>query len=79
MRPTTLVNLRSSAHRAGKVEQVSRAIGLTPATHLSYMPSEHPFMLEIASSPLRKLPCSPPRTPLIGHDWVKKASRYKTL
>ena len=26
------------------------------------MPSEHPFMLELVSSPLMKLPCSPPRT-----------------
>ena len=62
MRPTTLVNLRRSTRRAGKVEQMSRAIGLTPTTHLSYMPSEHPFMLDLASSPLTKLPCSPPRT-----------------
>ena len=31
-------------------------------THLRYMHSEHPFMLELASSPLVKLPCSPPRT-----------------
>ena len=62
MRRTALVNQSRSAHRAGKVEQMSRAIGLTAATHLSYMPSEHPFMLELASSPLRKLSCSPPRT-----------------
>ena len=26
------------------------------------MHSEHPFMLELASSPLMKLPCSPPRS-----------------
>ena len=62
MRVTLLVNLRSSARRAGKVEHMSCAIGLTSATHLRYMHSEHPFMLEIASSPLTKLPCSPPRT-----------------
>ena len=62
MRPTTLVNLRRSTRRAGKVEHMSCAIGLTSATHLRYMHSEHPFMLEIASSPLTKLPCSPPRT-----------------
>ena len=61
MRPTTLVNLRRSTRRAGKVEHMSCAIGLTSATHLRYMHSEHPFMLEIASSPLTKLPCSPPR------------------
>ena len=62
MRVTLLVNLCRSTRRAGKVEQMSRAIGLTAATHLSCVPSEHPFMLEIASSPLRKLPCSQPRT-----------------
>ena len=62
MRPTTLVNLRRSTRRAGKVEHMSCAIGLTSATHLRYMHGEHPFMPEIASSPLTKLPCSPPRT-----------------
>ena len=62
MRPTTLVNLCRSTRRAGKVEQMSRAIGLMAATHLSFMPSEHPFMLELASSPLTKLPCSPARS-----------------
>ena len=41
---------------------MSRALALVALTHLSTMPSEHPFMLELASSPLVKLPCSPPRT-----------------
>ena len=41
---------------------MSRALALVALTHLSYMHSEHPFMLELASSPLVKLPCSPPRT-----------------
>ena len=62
MRVTLLVNQSRSTRRAGKVEHMSCAIGLTSATHLRYMHSEHPFMLEIASSPLTKLPCSPPRT-----------------
>ena len=35
---------------------MSCAIGLTSATHLRYMHGEHPFMPEIASSPLTKLP-----------------------
>ena len=61
-RPTLLVNQRRSTHRAGKVEQMSRAPCPIGITHLSFMPSEHPFMLELASSPLTKLPCSPPRT-----------------
>ena len=62
MRVTALVNLLRSTRRAGKVEHTSRAIRLVGATHLSNMHSEHPFMLEIASSPLVNLPCSPPRT-----------------
>ena len=62
MRPTLLVNQRRSSHRAGKVEQMSRALALVALMHLSSMPSEHPFMLDVASSPLTKLPCSPPRT-----------------
>ena len=41
---------------------MSRALALVALTHLRYMPSEHPFMLELASSPLMKLPCSPPRS-----------------
>ena len=61
-RPTLLVNLIRSSHRAGKVEQMSRALALVALMHLSSMPSEHPFMLDVASSPLTKLPCSPPRT-----------------
>ena len=61
-RPTLLVNLLRSSHRAGKVEQMSRALALVALMHLSSMPSEHPFMLDVASSPLTKLPCSPPRT-----------------
>ena len=52
---------------------MSRALALVALTHLSYMHSEHPFMLELASSPLVKLPCSPPRTiPAFGrlaHKW----------
>ena len=62
MRPTLLVNLLRSSHRADKVEQMSRALALVALMHLSSMPSEHPFMLDVASSPLTKLPCSPPRT-----------------
>ena len=62
MRVTLLVNQSRSTRRAGKVEHMSCAIGLTSATHLRYMHGEHPFMPEIASSPLTKLPCSPPRT-----------------
>ena len=62
MRTTALVNLLRSTRRAGKVEHMSRALALVALTHLSYMHSEHPFMLELASSPLVKLPCSPPRT-----------------
>ena len=41
---------------------MSRALALVALTHLSYMHSEYPFMLELASSSLTKLPCSPPRT-----------------
>ena len=43
---------------------MSRALALVALTHLRYMHSEHPFMLELASSPLVnvKLPCSLPRT-----------------
>ena len=41
---------------------MSRALALVALTHLRYMHSEQPFMLELASSPLVKLPCSPPRT-----------------
>jgi len=62
MRAKLLVNLRRSTRRAGKVEHMSRALALVAPTHLSDMHSEHPFMLELASSPLVKLPCSPPRT-----------------
>ena len=62
MRAKLLVNPRRSTPRAGKVEHMSRALALVALTHLSYMHSEHPFMLELASSPLVKLPCSPPRT-----------------
>ena len=64
-----LVNPRRSTHRAGKVEHIARAPCLIGTTHLSFTPSEHPFMLELASSPLVKLPCSPapPRTiPALG-------------
>ena len=49
MRPTTLVNLRRSTRRAGKVEHMSRAIGLTSATHLRYMHSGHPLIHARAS------------------------------
>ena len=62
MRVTALVNLRRSTRQAGKVEHMSRALALVALTHLRYMHNEHPFMLELASSPLVKLPCSPPRT-----------------
>ena len=62
MRVTALVNLCRSTGRAGKVEHMSRALALVALTHLRNMHSEHPFMLELASSPLVKLPCSPPRT-----------------
>ena len=58
MRVTLLVNQSRSTRRAGKVEHMSCAIGLTSATHLRYMHGEHPFMPEIASSPVTKLPCS---------------------
>ena len=61
MRLTLLVNLRRFARRAGKVEHTQRAICLIVTMHLRCMPSEHPFMLELASRPLMKLPCSPPR------------------
>ena len=82
MRPTTLVNQRRSTRRAGKVEHMSRAIGLTSATHLRYMHSEHPFMLELASSPLTKLPCSPPRTNrafgrLAGKRWLQELGEQR--
>ena len=62
MRAALLVNLRRSTRRAGKVEQMSRALALVTLTHLGYMHGEHHFMLELASSPLVKLPCSPQRT-----------------
>ena len=62
MRVTLLVNLLRSTRRAGKVEHMSSALALVGLTHISYMHSELPFMLELASSPLVKLPCSPPRT-----------------
>ena len=48
IRPTLLANLLRSAPRAGKVEHVLRALCLPGSTHLSVMPSEHPFMLELA-------------------------------
>ena len=75
MRVTALVNLRRSTRRAGKFEQMSRALALVALTHLRYMHSEHPFMLELASSPPVKLPCSPPRTirafgRLVGRWWL---------
>ena len=54
--------MRRSTRRAGKVEHNARALWLIGTTHLRFMPSEHPFMLELVSSPLMKLPCSPPRT-----------------
>ena len=78
-RPALLVNQRRSSHRAGKVEQMSRALALVALMHLSSMPSEHPFMLELASSPLVKLPCSPPRTipafgRLAGQWWLHELS-----
>ena len=41
---------------------MSRAIWLVGATHLGSMPDEHGFMLEPASRPLMKLPCSPLHT-----------------
>ena len=61
---------------------MSCAIGLTSATHLRYMHSEHPFMLEIASSPPTKLPCSPPRTiPAFGslarRWWLHELSSWR--
>ena len=40
---------RRSARRAGKVEQMSRALALVALTHLRYMHSEHPFMLGLVS------------------------------
>ena len=48
-RVAALVNLRRSTRRAGKVEHMSCALCLMGATHLRYMPSKHPFMLELAS------------------------------
>ena len=62
MRVKRLVNLLRSTRRAGKVEHMSSALALVGLTHISYMHSELPFMLELASSPLVKLPCSPQRT-----------------
>ena len=62
MRVKRLVNFLRSTRRAGKVEHMSGALALVALTHLSYMHNELPFMLELASSPLVKLPCSPPRT-----------------
>ena len=41
---------------------MSRALALAALMHLKSMPSEHLFMLDVASEPLTKLPCSPPRT-----------------
>ena len=73
MRVTRLVNLLRSTRRAGKVKHTSRAIRLVGATHLRFMPGEHPCMLEIASLPLPKLPCSPQRTiqafGRLAHKW----------
>ena len=46
MHKSLLVNSRRSAHQAGKVEHMSRALALAALTHLIIMPSEHPFMLE---------------------------------
>ena len=40
----------------------AQQLALVVLTHLIIMPSEHPFMLEIDSQPLMKMPCSPPRT-----------------
>ena len=73
MRVTLLVNLLRSTRRAGKVEHMSSALALVGLTHISYMHSELPFMLELASSPLVKLPCSPPRTiPAFGRFLARK-------
>ena len=46
MRLTLLVNLRRSARRTDKVDQVSRALCPPAATHLGMISAEHLFDLE---------------------------------
>ena len=61
---------------------MSRALALVALMHLKSMPSEHPFMLDVASYPLTKLPCSPPRTNrafgrLAGKWWLQELGEQR--
>ena len=57
-----MLNLLGSERRAGKVEHIARSTCLKGIVDLACMPSDPPFILSLATLPLTKLPCSPPRT-----------------
>ena len=73
MRLTLLVNLRRSARRTDKVDQMSRALCPPAATHLGIASGEHLFDLEPALSLLLKLtstrPCSATGLRCFGCRW----------
>ena len=60
-RPTLLVNPRSSASAADKVDQMSGELCLPASAHLIFTSSEHIFELEPSMLPLLTLTFSPPR------------------
>ena len=60
MRLAPLVNLRRSARRTGKLDQMSRGLCLPAATHLGSTSGKHLFGLEPALSLLLKLTSSQP-------------------
>ena len=60
MRLTLLVNLRRSARRTDKVDQVSRALCPPAATHLGIASGKHLFDLEPALSLLLKVTSTHP-------------------
>ena len=61
-----LVNLRRSARRTDKVDQVSRALCPPAATHLGITSGKHLFDLEPALSQLLKLTSTQPWS-VLGH------------
>ena len=57
-----IVNRRRSAHRTGKVDEMSSELRLVASTHLVLTSGEHLLKVQLALSCLLTCTCSPQRT-----------------
>ena len=67
-----IVNLRRSAHRTGKVDEMSRGLHLVASTHLVLTSGEHLLKVQLALSCLLPCTCSPQRTILAFRRYAGK-------